>query len=75
MLARFPDALPELYRAAAAELVARFAREREESVKGDVFAATGELLAQVGATAGRYAEGDPGRWVGGCMVVCAVEVP
>ncbi|KAG2500009.1 hypothetical protein HYH03_002291 [Edaphochlamys debaryana] len=59
LVARYPDSLPALYRAALGELVGRFEREREEGVKADVFAALGELLAQVGATTGRYPQGDP----------------
>ncbi|MEW5303601.1 MAG: hypothetical protein WDW36_006278 [Sanguina aurantia] len=46
--AAFPEALRTVYRQASAELVSRF-REREESVKMDVFAATIALLRQVGA--------------------------
>eukprot|EP00198_Chlamydomonas_reinhardtii_P014096 XP_001703433.1 predicted protein [Chlamydomonas reinhardtii] len=49
LIGRYPDQLPPLYRAALPELVGRFEREREEGVKGDVFAAVGELLAQGGA--------------------------
>jgi hypothetical protein len=44
----------------AAELVARF-REREEGVKGDVFATYAALLEEVRASSRRYAPSDPGR--------------
>ena len=60
LIGRYPDQLPPLYRAALPELVGRFEREREEGVKGDVFAAVGELLAQVGTTAGRHGGGGGG---------------
>lgn len=48
--AAFPEALSTIYSQASAELVSRF-REREESVKMDVFAAMIALLRQVGAAA------------------------
>ncbi|KAF8067210.1 CAND1 [Scenedesmus sp. PABB004] len=54
----YPDAVGDLYAAAAGELVARF-REREENVKADVFAAYADLLRQVGAVAARFAPDDP----------------
>ncbi len=49
---RLPDALPALYRAALGELVGRFAREREEGVKADVFAAVGAKALCYGALCG-----------------------
>ncbi|EFJ52089.1 hypothetical protein VOLCADRAFT_79240 [Volvox carteri f. nagariensis] len=58
LVSRYPDALPALYRASMSDLVSRFDKEREEGVKADVFAAVSEMLAQVGATADRYAPGD-----------------
>lgn len=61
LVARYPDALPALYRASLSDLLARFEREREDGVKADVFTAVGELLAQVGATADRFAPGDANR--------------
>lgn len=42
----YPDAVWDVYRAAAGPLVGRF-REREETVKADVFVAYGDLLRQV----------------------------
>jgi hypothetical protein len=42
----YPDQVSEVYSKAASELVSRF-REREESVKGDIFGAMSALLKQV----------------------------
>lgn len=56
----YSDLLPDIYRRAAAELVARF-REREENVKTDVFHAYTELVKQIGATAARYTSDGPNR--------------
>lgn len=56
LIIAFPDALPALHAAAAQELVGRF-KEREESVRGDVFWAYIALVRQVGMDA----------WAVGCM--------
>jgi len=56
--AAYPDALPTIYAKAAGELVNRF-REREENVKGDVFAAYITLARQVGAVGRLAAPADP----------------
>jgi len=68
--AAYPDSLPAIYRRVAPELVGRF-REREESVKLDVFAAYGELLRQVAATAARYS----GDGAASPMALLTADVP
>ncbi|KAL4425586.1 hypothetical protein ABPG75_009602 [Micractinium tetrahymenae] len=52
VITHFPDLLPEVYPKVAPVLVQRF-REREETVKQDVFQAYADLLRQVGLAARR----------------------
>lgn len=54
----YPDQVSEVYSKAASELVSRF-REREESVKADIFGAMSSLLKQVGVVSSRYDQKDP----------------
>lgn len=52
IIIQYPDLLPDLYQELCLELVGRF-REREENVKGDVFAAFVDLLRQIADVARR----------------------
>lgn len=53
IIASYPDLLNHIYPQAASALIARF-REREETVKSDIFQTFIELIKQVGGTARRY---------------------
>uniref|UniRef100_A0A7S3QNX2 TATA-binding protein interacting (TIP20) domain-containing protein n=1 Tax=Dunaliella tertiolecta TaxID=3047 RepID=A0A7S3QNX2_DUNTE len=55
---QYPDAVAEVYKRTSGELINRF-REREENVKGDVFAAYIVLARQVGNVSKRYRSEDP----------------
>ncbi|PRW59351.1 cullin-associated NEDD8-dissociated 1 isoform B [Chlorella sorokiniana] len=59
VITHFPDLLPEIYPQVAPVLVQRF-REREETVKADVFQAYVDLLRQVGLAARRSDGAAPG---------------
>eukprot|EP00879_Flechtneria_rotunda_P007662 GHRR01008035.1.p1 GENE.GHRR01008035.1~~GHRR01008035.1.p1 ORF type:complete len:648 (+),score=253.35 GHRR01008035.1:1250-3193(+) len=54
----YPDQLGEVYSKAAGELVSRF-KEREESVKADIFTAYSDMLRQVAIVSSHYAENAP----------------
>ncbi|KAF5826060.1 armadillo-type protein [Dunaliella salina] len=55
---QYPDAVAEVYKRTSGELINRF-REREENVKGDVFAAYIVLARQVGNVSRRFRPEDP----------------
>lgn len=74
LILAYPEQLGELYSAAAEQLVARF-REREESVKADVFHAYTVLLEQVGCqTQLRLVQPPVCEGPGGCMLFACVHV-